>query len=156
MPNLSGFDAREHEERRSLDAIPKGDYLAVITESEWKDTKAGTGQYLQLVFEVIDGDYKGRMLWVRLNLRNPNEVAVKIANSELAEICRAVGVNTPKDSAELHGVPLMISVVAKPRKDTGELSNEVKKYKPAKEASAPAPAKSASAEEKSGDKPPWA
>ena len=36
-----------------------------------KATKAGTGQYLQLGFQILDGPHKGRKLWARLNLDNP-------------------------------------------------------------------------------------
>ena len=35
-----------------------------------------------LTLQVIDGPYKGRMLWARLNLENPNSTAVQIARAE--------------------------------------------------------------------------
>ena len=63
---------------------PVGDYKAVITESEVKETKAGDGQYLNLRIEIIEGEYQGRIIFVILNLWNPNPKAVEIANRELA------------------------------------------------------------------------
>jgi hypothetical protein len=102
--------------------------LAVITDSEMKPTKAGTGTYLQLAFQVIEGPCKNRFVWSRLNLQNANETAVKIARAELSAICRAVGVMAPKDSVELHNLPLVIHVACKKRQDTGEISNEIKGY----------------------------
>lgn len=140
MANLSGFDANRVEPTTDFDPLPADKYLAVITESEMKPTKAGTGSYLQLTFEVLDGQFKGRKVWARLNLANSNETAVKIAQAELSAICRAVGVLAPNDSVELHNLPLVITVKCKKRPDTGEITNEVKGYakKDAPQASAPA------------------
>ncbi len=122
------FNAHEVEPTTEFDPIPAGKYLAVITDSEVKTTKAGDGSYLQLTFEIIEGQYKGRHLWSRINLDNPNQTAVKIARAELSAVCRAVGVMTPNDSVELHNLPLVIVVRCKKRKDTGEITNEIKGY----------------------------
>ena len=128
MSNLTGFDANQVEPSADFEPIPAGKYEAVITESEMKPTKAGTGSYLQLTFQIVEGDHKNRLLWARLNLDNPNATAVQIAQSELSAICRAVGVMTPSDSVDLHDLPLVISVKCKKRVDTGELTNEIKGY----------------------------
>ena len=128
MANLGNFNANEVEPTASFDPIPAGKYLAAITESEMKATKTGNGSYLQLTFTIVEGEFKNRVLWARLNLNNPNATAVKIARSELSAICRAVGVMQPKDSVELHNIPLVITVKLKKREDTGELTNEVKGY----------------------------
>ena len=130
MANLGNFNASEVEPAAPFDAIPAGKYLAAITDSETKPTKSGSGSYLQLVFTIIEGEYTNRILWARLNLVNPNPTAVKIARSELSAVCRAVGVLTPRDSVELHNVPLVINVKVKKRQDTGELTNEIKGYAP--------------------------
>ncbi|MEX0716607.1 MAG: DUF669 domain-containing protein [Planctomycetaceae bacterium] len=128
MTDLRGFNAHEVEPAMEFDPLPAGKYLAVITDSEMKPTKSGTGSFLQLTFEILDGQYKGRKTWARLNLDNPNETAVKIARAELSSICRAVGVMTPTDSLELHNLPLVITVRCKKRPDTGDISNEIKGY----------------------------
>lgn len=128
MANLNGFDARTVEPTADFEPIPAGKYIAAITESEMKPTKAGTGNYLQLTLTILEGEFKNRVLWARLNLNNPNATAVKIARSELSAICHAVGVLSPKDSVELHNLPLQITVKLKKREDTGELTNEIKGY----------------------------
>ena len=128
MANLNGFDANQVEPTTSFEPIPAGKYLAAITESEMKPTKSGSGSYLQLTFTIVEGEHKNRVLWARLNLNNPNATAVKIARGELSAICRAVGVMQPKDSVELHNIPLAIVVKLKKRQDTGELTNEIKGY----------------------------
>ncbi|MCK6485436.1 MAG: DUF669 domain-containing protein [Phycisphaerae bacterium] len=128
MPTLNGFNANEVDPNFAFEAIPAGKYLAVITESAMKPTKSGVGQYLQFTFQVIEGEYKGRLVWSRLNLDNPNATTVKIARAELSAICRAVGVLAPKDSLELHNIPLVITVGQKKRDDNGELTNVIKGY----------------------------
>jgi hypothetical protein len=150
MANLTGFDANQVDPATNFDPLPAGTYLAVITESEMKPTKAGTGNFLQLTFQVLDGPHKGRLLWARLNLDNPNATAVQIAKAELSAICRAVGVLAPNDSVELHNLPLVIHVRCKKRGDTGEIVNEVKGY--SKKESPPAPANALPA---ANPTPPW-
>jgi hypothetical protein len=122
------FNANEVEPTNDFEPIPAGKYLAMITESEMKPTKNGSGRYLQLTFQILDGPCKNRFVWARLNLDNPNSTAVKIAHGELSALCRAVGVMAPKDSVELHNLPLVITVKCKPRNDTGEVQNEIKGF----------------------------
>ena len=148
MANLNGFDANQVEPTTSFEPIPAGKYLAAITESEMKPTKSGSGSYLQLTFTIVEGEHKNRVLWARLNLNNPNATAVKIARGELSAICRAVGVLQPKDSVELHNIPLLVTVKVKKREDTGELTNEIKGYEP-KSAAAGAP------QQATDSTPPW-
>lgn len=150
MANLDGFDANEHEPLAELGALPAGEYLAMATESEMKQTKSGNGEYLQITWKVIDGPAKDRLLWSRLNLKNQNQTAVEIAKRELSAICHAVGVIRPKRSEELHGVPVLLKVSTRKRPDTGELTNEIKGYKPATEKPQNTAAKPAK------DAPPWA
>mgnify|MGYP001004380629 FL=1 len=128
MANLNNFDANNVDPSVALDPIPAGKYIAVITETEMKPTKAGGGKYLQLTFQIVDGDHKGRLVWARLNLENKSEMTVKIARGELSAICRAVGVMAPKDSVELHNIPLEINVGLKKRDDNGEFTNVIKGY----------------------------
>ena len=138
MPDLNGFDANVVEPIVGFEPIPAGDYLAAITASEMKPTKAGTGEFLEIEFQVLDGVHQGRKLWTRLNLKNPNQKAVKFARGELSAICHAVGVMTPKDAMDLHDKPLVIKVALKPREDTGEMTNVIKGYASKGAASAPA------------------
>ena len=149
MANLNGFDANTVEPTTDFEAIPAGKYLAIVTESQMKPTKSGNGSYLELTFQVIDGEYKGRLLWTRLNLDNPKQLTVQIARSELSAICRAIGVMQPKDSIELHNLPLLVTVKCKKRDDTGEITNEIKGYAK-KDAASGQPQQAAS------NTPPWA
>ncbi len=128
MSNLAGFNASEIDPSFGFEPIPAGKYLAAITDSEEKPTKKGNGSYLELTFQVLEGAYKGRLVWSRLNLDNPNAESVKMARGELSAICHAVGVMAPRDSVELHNIPLIITVGVKKRNDSGDLTNVIKEY----------------------------
>lgn len=143
MADLSGFNAEDVEPQGSFEPIPAGWYTCMVTDSEFKPTKNGNGEYLQLRLDVIEGEHENRVLFDRLNLNNPNQTAVEIAQRQLSAICRAVGVMTPQDSADLHDKPMKVKVGIRPAGNGYEASNEVKAYEAAEtggSTSAPAPA----------------
>jgi hypothetical protein len=132
------FNPQEVAPSVDLQPLPSGEYPAMIVDSQMKPTKTPGGQYLELVYQVIDGPMKGRMVWSRLNLVNKSPKAVEIAQRDLSAICAAVNeTNLVNDSAVLHNRPHLIRVefvpadydaVTKPggnRKD----GNEVAAYK---------------------------
>lgn len=94
----------------SRSPLPPGRYEVIITRSDIKDTKAGTGQYIELEMQVIDGEHSGRRLWERLNVSNPNKQAEDIAKAALGAICMATGKLDMEDTEELHDIPFVVSV----------------------------------------------
>lgn len=134
MANLGiVVNADEIPERNDFTPVPPGTYTAIITESEMKATSSG-GEMLVLTVELPDQN--NRKIFERLNLKNDNETAVKIAFQTLGEIIRAVGKNTIKDSEELHNKRMTIDVVVEPAKpymkdgvqQPGSPQNRIKKY----------------------------
>jgi len=128
MADLNGFNAHDVEPNAGFDPIPTGKYLVAITGTEVKATKNGKGEFLEIEMQVLEGSHKGRKLWDRLTLRHPNDQTVEIARGTLSAICRAANVMRPKDSVELHNVPIVASVAVKNRDDTGEPTNVIKGY----------------------------
>ncbi|WP_163842489.1 DUF669 domain-containing protein [Pseudoxanthomonas sacheonensis] len=110
MANLTGMYNPEAEAQQDFAPIPAGEYLARIVESDMKPTKNNDGQYLELVYEIMDGEYAKRRLWARLNLENKNDQTVEIANRQMASIREATGVAQPRDSQELHNKPHVVRV----------------------------------------------
>lgn len=127
MASLS-FNAEVVEPTQSFEALPNGRYEAIITDSEIKDTKAGTGQYLQLTFDIVGPSHMGRKVWARLNISNPNKTAEEIAQRELSAICHCLGKPQINDSEELHDIPLLIDLGQEINKTTGETVNRIKGY----------------------------
>jgi len=140
MANLGmEFNPGEHMDGgNDFAPIPNGRYTALVTASEVKPTKAGTGRYLELTFQIVEGEHKGRQIWHRLNIDNPSVRAVEIAKRELSWICAHLKwTEQLTDSTVLHDKPLPIDVLCKPRGDGGGMTNEVKIPKPG-EPTAPA------------------
>ena len=101
MGNLQGFDANQYE-AQSFDVLPAGEYDVVIISSTVQETKSGTGKFLKLELQVINGQFKNRKLFDNLNLWNSSAQAQTIARGQMSSICRAIGNLTPMDSSELH------------------------------------------------------
>jgi len=166
MAFLGGtFDATQVEPAGDFTPIAPGEYKVQIISSEMVRNKAGTGSMLKLELEITEGEAAGRKLYDRLNLDNPNQQAVEIAQRTLSAICHAVGKLSVADSEELHMRPMIAVVkVDPPRSANGKdygASNSIKTYKAA-DGAAPA-AKSggggfkpaASAPAASGGAAPW-
>lgn len=98
------FDMRSVEapKKGSYEPIPEGDYPLLITDAEVKDTKAGTGQYLNVTMEITAGDFKGRKLWHLFNIANPNPEAVRIAKEQMKAMMLASGL--PEDKCVVKDV----------------------------------------------------
>jgi hypothetical protein len=122
------FDAEQIQPQASFEPVPVGEYTVMITESDLKPTKSGDGRYLQLVYDILEGDYKGRKIWDRLNLVNKNVTATEIAQRALSAICHAVGVLHPKQSEELHNKPFVVKVGIRPASGDFCESNTIKGY----------------------------
>jgi len=127
MAELAYTADYQDAEEMSFDPVPIGKYAVVIEESDYLDAKSGNGRYLKLVYQIIDGEYKGKKLFNNLNLENNNQQAVQIARRSLNAICQAVDVQDIEDSAELHNIPLMVEVGIKNNADYGP-QNVIKKH----------------------------
>jgi len=142
------FNADKVDPRPDFDPVPAAKYVAMIIDSEVRPTKAGTGSYLQLKFQILEGEFKDRLVWARFNLDNPNPKAVQIAQAELSALCRAINVMVFQETADLHNLPVVINVKCKKRQDSDEYQNEIKGYS-RKETAASQPQQVANAT------PPW-
>lgn len=128
MPDAFTFDATTVAPAQPREnTVPDGWYKAWIIDSEMKPTQAGTGHFIELVWECIDGAHKGWKWWTRHNVDNPNEAAVKIAREELSAICHAVGVLKMQHTGQLHGKPCLVKSVIKRQKGYSDKS-EIKGY----------------------------
>ena len=122
------FDATNVKPAGQPDPVPDGMYNVVIDESEIKPTKNGQGAYLQLRFNIMDGQFAGQKVFARLNIRNQNATAQEIAYAELSAIQHAVNCLVIQDTNELHNKPLTVKVKLKPAEGQYDASNEVKRY----------------------------
>lgn len=164
MANLGmTFDATTVDPTSEWKPIPAGEYVVQAVASEMKYTKDGNGQYLELEFQIMEGDQQGRSHIERLNLHNNNQQTVDIAQRTLSSICHALGKMTVNDSDELHFQPMTAVIRVSPRKnEPSKLENKVfykaleQKAAAPRQQTAPRPAApQAPANRSTGNTPPW-
>jgi len=95
MVNLANYskEIEEAKESSGYTQVPSGDYVVACVSAEEKPNSKRTGHYIQLDFEIQEGEFAGEKLVDRINHDNPNEVARNIAFSTLKALGNAVGQN---------------------------------------------------------------
>ncbi|HSG59797.1 MAG TPA: DUF669 domain-containing protein [Pseudomonadales bacterium] len=143
---------------RSYDLIPEGWYNATITKAELNNTKAGTGQKIDMRYDIVGPTQQGRVVFGTVNVRNQSQKAEEIGRQQLGEIMRAVGLAKIQDTDELVGGSICVRVKIRPAENGYDARNEVSGFKSASGAlpqvtstSAPEPTA-----QPGGAKPPWA
>ena len=157
-----GFDTREIDASApaEYDPLPEGDYILKALEAEEKETSRGDGSYIKAKFEVVRGEYTGRLLWQNFNINNPSEKAQKIGRQQLVAWAMACGKPDADDTDKLLEKPFKASVSIEKGKGGYKDSNRIKAFlfdqeeAPARKAAPAAKsAPKASAPSKSGN--PW-
>ena len=123
-----GFDTADVD--TSSDLFPAGEHKVIATEAAVEKNKAGTGQYLKLTLQVIDGRFQNRLHWQYHNFLHQNETAQKIGQQQVAQFQEAIGVNDPESVSELCNKPLLMVIRHRIDKRTNEERAEVAQYKP--------------------------
>lgn len=152
MGNLN-FDATTVQPSSPMEVLPRGKYVVQIDDTEKKETKAQDGAaYLQLTMTVTEGEFKGRKLFDRLNLWNPNTQAVEIAQRTLSALCHSIGIIKPRNHEEFRGKKVTVKVDVRTSQQYGE-QNEVKGYEGASSAQESEPKQAVA--KSSEATPPW-
>lgn len=147
-------------EKREFEPVPAGWYTASIANAELRDTKAGTGKYISVRFDITGPQHQGRVVFTNLNMTNPNPKAEEIGRQQLSEILRAIGLQRIDDTDEILGGNLSIKVTVRNDPNYGP-GNEVRGFKaiegstpPVSAPAAAPPAKAAKAAKSAAA--PWA
>lgn len=119
----------------TFDALPAGDVIAQIVESNVNLAKSGNGKVLAFTWEITEGDLTNRKFWQYLNYQHTNATAQIIGQQQLKAICEAVGIEGHlTDSEVLHNIPCRVRLGIDPKDNS---RNVVKSVKPL-QADAPA------------------
>ena len=124
------YTVKDIPEQDGFEPIPAGWYNARITEAEVKSTKAGTGSYIKVRYDITGPTHQGRVIYGNINLSNPNQQAEQIGIQQLGSLARAIGLDVISDSDQLINREVQIKLSIK--KDTsGQYndSNDVKGFK---------------------------
>jgi hypothetical protein len=126
---IDDFDAREVE-LDSFEPLPEGTYKAAIVNSELKETKAGTGDYYNFEYQILEGEHKGKKVWQMITRNNQSEKATLIGRKQFAGLKLALDKPVIKDTVELHNRALMIKV--KVEGEYNRITNVIAIEKPTK------------------------
>lgn len=151
------FDINElPEPTNSYGILPQGWYSATITRAEVKPTKAGTGEYINLMYTISGPTHQGRTVWGIINIQNPNPKAEEIGRQQLGEVMRATGLSKVTNTDQLIGKDLVIKLTVK-EDDRGGERNEVRGFKAVQGGSIPSiPTAAPEAPSAFKAAPPWA
>ena len=149
------------ENENNFEPIPAGWYEVSINSAELKDTKAGTGEYIAMRYDVLGPAHQGRVIFGNLNIRNPNPKAQDIGIQQLGEMMRAIGLPSVEDTDQLVGGHLEVKVKIREASGGYDASNDVSGFRAVKGGAVPMATKKAAKPEKAdaapaAASPPWA
>jgi hypothetical protein len=154
MANLSDLDMSNVQAESVRQALPAGDYQAVIVDSGMKVPKSGGAAMLELVLQVQGHpQFNGAKLWDRLNIRHAKPDVANIAKQRLKAIMDAVGLASVSDSQQLHNRQLTVTVAQS--EYNGKPTNEVKGYSPKRSSGQPMTQTSYAASAANNPANPW-
>lgn len=139
----------------NFDPLPAGWYDVNITGADLKDTKDGTGNYINVKYSVTGPSHQGRVVFGMLNLKNKNPKAEEIGRQQLGELMRACGISRVTDSDQLIGGRCAIKLTVETQEGY-EPRNNVKGFKAITGSTAPAFTPAPAAQATASAAPPWA
>lgn len=80
---------------------PAGKYLCLLKKADLKDNSKKTGQIIEVIWSIFEGNYKGVGAFDSINISNPNPVAVEIGLARLNSILTIAGMNELHDTDDL-------------------------------------------------------
>jgi hypothetical protein len=138
----------------SFEPIPADWYKAKIRSAEVKLTKAGTGKYLNVGYDILGPSYQGRVVFGMITVQNSNQKAEEIGRGQLGDLMGSVGMRTLHDTDELVGKVLSVKVGVRKSEQYGD-KNEVKAWRAVEGAALPPAQPSEASTQPAQDKPPW-
>lgn len=108
MPAIKFSTGSYTPSSNSFEDVPAGDYKVILTNSEMRENKNGSGSHLLLTFAILDGQFKNRKLFDRLNIMHSNPTAVQLAHDKLYNLCMACGIPEIVRTEQLHNIPLIL------------------------------------------------
>ena len=118
------------EQPRSFEPLKPGTYTATVSDIELKTTNAGTGSYLNLKIEILEGEYANRIVFEKCNIVNPSQVAQEIGQGKIGSLAAAIGmggVDVPDTDVFLNK-PIKVELKIQPGSNGYGPSNEVVRF----------------------------
>jgi hypothetical protein len=153
--NQSFVESELPKSERNFEPLPAGWYTATIGGAEVKATKAGTGEYIAIRYDITGPSHQGRVVFGNLNIKNANPTAEAIGYQQMGELMRAIGLARVDDTDQFVGGQLQVKLDVRKSEQYGD-SNDVKAFKSISGGAMPMAAASASPKATSAKaSPPW-
>jgi hypothetical protein len=133
------FDVATEEGSPDFEPLPKGQYVASITDAKVGPLKSGKGQAVSLTWEVEGDKYAGRLVFDRVIVSHESDKAMKFGRQKFKDIATACGITDQiTDLSVLLNKPCLVSVKIE-EDDTGEYppKNRIGRVKKVGEAKKP-------------------
>lgn len=128
MASLEGFNPAEVEPTAPIELIPAGEYPVILIETDLVQKDSGAVQFEYCV-QITEGEFQNRRVYSQQNYTKKDGMPNQIGRGFLSQICRCVGVMSPRDTSELHHKRLIAKIGV--QQDKGyEPRNNVKGFKP--------------------------
>ena len=115
----------------SFDVLPEGTYNIVCHDAEVRDTKDGTGQYINCEMKVLGPKRKDSRIFQMYNIKNKNPKAVEIGLSQLKTFMINAGCENLSLESVTDLIGLKVTVKTKIQKSEGyDDKAAIKSYKP--------------------------
>ncbi len=127
------FDTK-NEKDSTFDTLPEGRYRVYVANTEVKKTKAGTGEYAAIKFQVVNGPHQGHSVFANFNIVNQNPKAQQIGRAEFKRFLTAIGVTEAlQDAMDMHRhcQSKMLDVEVAHEEFNGQPQARVTKFHPA-------------------------
>src|SRR5262249_32304531 len=105
------FDTATEEGSPDFEPLPKGSYVASITDAKVGPLKSGKGQAVQLTWEIERDKYSGRLIFDLVIVAHESEKAMKFGRQKFKDIAAACGITDQiTDLSLLLNKPCLIGV----------------------------------------------
>jgi len=127
---MFNLDLTDTKESTGFAPITPGTYFLIMDTCEVKDTKSGTGSYINAKFKILEGPAEGRFLFHMFNIKNENEKATEIGLGQLKSFMKCAGSQDFKLTNVLDLIGLRCDAVIKTRSDDYGDKSVISYFKP--------------------------
>ena len=103
----------------SFAPIAPGTYFVIMDECAVKETKSGTGSYINAKYRILNGQNEGKFIFHMFNIKNENPKAVEIGLGQLKTFMKCSGSKSERLTDVLDLIGMRCDAVVKIRHDDG-------------------------------------
>lgn len=107
MAYFDPINTNDYKDANNMDLIPNGIYKMQVKEAEVCTSKNGSGQYIKMTWEIVEGTYAKRIIFQNINIRNTSANAEKIGRGQLARVLTSMGITVCNNTDQLLYKPVM-------------------------------------------------